>query len=140
MTATLDEVVADIANRVSAVQDLRQAFAFDPGSIAPVAPCAVVEPGDGDFLAYDPSMHSEAVDYLIDVTLFVSATDTKAGQAQLSAFLRPSGASSVRAAILATPATAGMSYAVLRATAFRTVAGDGDAKYLASTVSVRVIA
>lgn len=140
MTAALDEVIGDIADRLANVQDLRQAFAFDPGSVAPVAPCAVVEPGDGDFLAYDPSMASESVDYLIDVTLFVSATDTKAGQAQLSKFLRPSGVYSVRAAIAGSNSSLGVSYAVLRASAFRLVAGDGDAKYLSSTISVRVIA
>lgn len=138
MTANLEDVLTDVATRAK-VTGIKESYDFDPSQTAPVVPCVVVEPDDGDFIAYDPSMHSEAVDYLLKVTVKVQG-DSKDSQVQLFSFLRPSGPTSIRAALAGQGANVGASYSVLRSSKPRVEVGEGDTRYLTSEISVRVTA
>jgi hypothetical protein len=135
MTTTLQQVLTEIKNRVAAVTGMVAAYDQVPDNLAP--PCAVVQPGPGDFIAFDPSMASESVDYRVYVTLFAPAADMPSAQNVLYGFLAPSGAGSVRAAITGT-STAGISVAVEKATAIRPVTNEEGARYLACDVVLRV--
>lgn len=138
MTASLEAVLADVATRAK-VTGIKESYDVTPAQFGPIVPCAVVEPDDGDFLAYDPAMSSESCDYALKVTVYVQGDD-KAAQAQLYTFLRPSGATSIRAAVAGSNSTLGVSYAVLRASNQRVVVGEGDTRYLSAEISVRVTA
>lgn len=138
MTATLESVLADIAT-LAKVTGIKESYDFMPAQFAPMVPCVVVEPDDGDFIGYSPSMHSEVVDYAVKVTVYVQFGD-KASQVQLFSFLRPSGATSIRAAIAGQGVGIGVSYAVLSASKPRLVDGGSDTKYLTAEISVRVTA
>jgi hypothetical protein len=137
MTATLEDILTDIAARITPVTGIGQVYDREPDSITP--PCAVVGLPGGDFIAYDPSMHSEACDYLLAVTLYVPAADMPSGQKALFPLLRPSGATSVRAAIAGYSQPLGVSYTVGQATNLRQVVVD-SARYVSCDITVRVTA
>lgn len=138
MTKTFEEALDAVATRVDTIDGL-QVYARVPDQFN--APCAVVGPGEGDFIAYDPAMSSTASDYRIAVSLYVPAVDIMQAQKILYPFLRPEGATSIRAALLAAPPTDGLSIAVEKATRMQPVMlGDGNVRYLTCDVVLRVLA
>lgn len=140
MSADLEQVLADIKARVETVEPtFLQVHDTVPDSFS--APCAIVQPDPGDFIAYDPSMGNEAVDYRIVVTVIVPATNAPDGQGALYPYLTPAGSSSIRAAVQGRNDELGTGYAVERARNMRPIiVGDDGARYLAADVVVRVIA
>jgi hypothetical protein len=138
MSATLGQVLEDIAARVETVEPrFLQVHAGVPDSFS--GPCAIVQPDPGDFIAYDPSMGSEAVDYRILVTIIVPSTDTPAAQKILYPYTYPAGPSSVRAAVQGGNRDLGTTYTVERARNIRPMlVGEQAAKHLAYDTVVRV--
>lgn len=137
MTASLEDILVDIAGRVRNVQGMGETYDLEPDSITP--PCAVVGLPSGDFIAYDPSVGSESCDYMLTVTVYVPAADMPSGQRALFPFLRPAGPTSVRAAVAGYSSTLGVSYAVGQATNIRGLTVD-TARYLACDLTVKVYA
>jgi hypothetical protein len=137
VSASFEDVLADVAERLQTVQGLAETYAGDQDSIVP--PCAVVAPAHGDFIQFDPDMSDDSCDYLLDVTLYVPAADAAAGQAALYPLLRPSGSTSVRAAIGRYSSVLKVSYRAAQASNMRSVKFDSaDGRYLACDILVRV--
>lgn len=137
MTATLEDILADVADRVRNVAGIGEVLDLEPDSITP--PCAIVGLANSEFLDYSASIHSESCDYLLAVTVYVPAADMPSGQRALFPFLRPAGPTSVRAAVAGKSPVLDVSYAVQQATNLRQVVVD-NARYLACDINVKVYA
>lgn len=86
---------AGLATRLATISGLNT-YANPPGSIT--APAAVVLM-DGDFINYHTAMGGDTFDLQFTVRLLVARTLDSLSQANLDAYLAPTGASSIKAAI-----------------------------------------
>lgn len=142
MTAkTFEEACDAVAARITAANIPGLLAVYDRPQDSFNSPCAMVGPGEGDFIAYDPAMSSDAADFRIAVSLFAEAADILVAQQLLLPFLRQTGSTSIRAALLAPPPTDGLSIAVEKATRMQPILfGDGNVRYLTCDIILRVLA
>jgi hypothetical protein len=101
-------------------------------------PMAVVMPQTGTFIRYSTTMDAET-DYMLRVIMLVSEGDSLSGQDLLDVYLSESGASSIYAAVQASPTLGGVvSYAaVIEATAYGLMNFNGI-DYLAAHLIVNI--
>lgn len=94
----LEAVKAEMAQRIiDNVPTMQRAFGYMPDSITP--PGCGIAPAPGGFLQYDDAISSNLADVMFAVTIAVSAAQDRTGQKDLDAFLKPTGATSLRAAL-----------------------------------------
>lgn len=91
--ATLIQIRTGLAARLDTISGL-EVYRRMPGSISP--PCAAV---GGPEIDYDNAFQRGGDDWTIPVRVYVSRADDDAGQDALDAYLAPTGAVSVKAAI-----------------------------------------
>jgi hypothetical protein len=96
MAVTIAAVKTALATRLATISGLH-VHATMPGSVT--TPAAIVQPGGGQFLAFDQAMGVGIDDLTLSVLVVVSAGDERIAQTQLDAYLAPTGTGSVKAAV-----------------------------------------
>jgi hypothetical protein len=94
--ASLTALRAGIATRLATIAGLR-AHEDVPDVVTP--PAVTVRPAPETFITFDTTFARGSDDFTFIVTLFVSRSSDRAGQAALDAYLAGSGAQSIKAAI-----------------------------------------
>lgn len=95
MPASFSSIRSAIKGALETIDGLH-AYAEAPGQI--VAPAAIVLPAS-PLINYDATMQRGSDDYQLVIRLLVNASVDDTSQTNLDAYLEPSGASSIKAAI-----------------------------------------
>lgn len=138
MPALFSAVRTALASRAQTVDGIKQALAREPDSIG-ATPCAIVRPAPGDTVDYLVSMGDDECGYLLVVSVYVQSVAEGAAQDVMDAFILPTGASSVRAAINGTLGGVVRDATVTAARNYRTEERD-EARYLVVDFVVQVMA
>lgn len=131
--ATIAQIRDGLKARLATIQGLRP-FDYAPGAVTP--PAAVVYP---ETIAYGTSLREQTHDPRFIILVLVNPANDRTAQDALDAYLDPSGASSILAAVDADPTLGGAaSYAaVTRLTDYGNVTFGGT-EYLGAKLSVEV--
>jgi hypothetical protein len=98
MAATITQIRDGLKTRLATISGLEPLARITGGAI--VAPAAVVTPGPGQFITYDPALKVQgAYDVVFRIQLVVSEAETESAQLLLDGYLSLTGSSSVIAAI-----------------------------------------
>jgi hypothetical protein len=105
ITQVLDGIAAAIRTGLSGDTVAGRTFSLSPDSLNP--PTIVVVPAPGDFLFYDDTF--DGTDNFAALVKVLNGTqDSNSSQALLLGYMAKSGATSIRAAILAAPTLGGI--------------------------------
>jgi hypothetical protein len=103
--AVVDGIAAAIRTGMPGDPLAGRVFSFVPDGVNP--PTAVVVPAPGDFLVYDDTF-SGTGNFGCVVKILNGSQDSRTSQALLLGYMAKSGATSIRAAILASPTLGGI--------------------------------
>jgi len=103
--AVVNAVAAAITTNLGSDVLAARTFAFSPDAISP--PTAVVVPGPGTFLTYDDTF-SGTGNFAVVVKILNGTQDSRTSQKLLLGYMAKTGATSIRAAILASPTLGGI--------------------------------
>jgi hypothetical protein len=101
----LDGIAAAIRTGLAGDALAGRVYSKSPDSLNP--PTAVVVPGPGDFLFYDDT-YSGTDNFAVVVKILNGTQDSRTSQDLLLGYMAKSGATSIRAAILANPTLSGI--------------------------------
>ncbi len=105
IAAVVNAVAAAIRTNLAADTIAGRTYAFAPDAIND--PCAVVVPAPGTFLVYDDTF-SGTGNFAVVVKVLNGSQDSKSSQELLLGYMAKTGATSIRAAILASPTLGGI--------------------------------
>lgn len=103
--AVVNAVAAAITTNLAGDVLAGRTYAFAPDSLNP--PTAIVVPGPGTFLTYDDTFDGTG-NFALVVKILNGSQDEKSSQKLLLGYMAKTGATSIRAAILASPTLGGI--------------------------------
>jgi len=103
--AVVNAVTAAITTNLAGDVLASRTYAFSPDSLNP--PTAVVVPGPGTFLTYDDTFDGTG-NFAVVVKILNGSQDSGSSQKLLLGYMAKTGATSIRAAILADPKLGGI--------------------------------
>ena len=103
--AVVNAVAAAITTNLAGDVLAKRTYALSPDSLNP--PTAVVVPGPGTFLTYDDTF-SGTGNFAVVVKILNGTQDSGSSQKLLLGYMAKTGATSIRAAILASPTLGGI--------------------------------
>jgi len=103
--AVVNAVAVAITTNLAGDVLAKRTYAFSPDSLNP--PTAVVVPGPGTFLTYDDTFDGTG-NFAVVVKILNGSQDSGSSQKLLLGYMAKTGATSIRAAILASPTLGGI--------------------------------
>jgi hypothetical protein len=103
--AVVNAVAAAITTNLAGDVLAKRTYALSPDSLNP--PTAVVVPGPGTFLTYDDTFDGTG-NFAVVVKILNGSQDSGSSQKLLLGYMAKTGATSIRAAILASPTLGGI--------------------------------